>query len=63
MNVKRKRITKKIGRPPTGKALPVMALRLPTDLVERLDKWAADQQMTRSAAIRAMIEMVLRQSK
>ncbi len=42
------------GRPATGRD-PVLAIRLPDDLRAEVDKWAANQQMTRSKAIRTLI--------
>jgi metal-responsive CopG/Arc/MetJ family transcriptional regulator len=42
----------------------MIGLRLSPDEVERIDKWAkANNCRDRSAAIRAMIEMVLRSTK
>lgn len=51
---------KKAGRPATGQD-PVTSLRLPAELLERLDRWIAarDGRLSRSAAIRAIIERAL----
>jgi hypothetical protein len=51
----KKVLPKKRGRPATGRE-PVLAIRLPRDLVSRIDAWAAERAMTRSAAIRRWIE-------
>jgi predicted DNA-binding protein len=49
---------KKRGRPATGKD-PMVGARLPPDLTTRIDAWAKKHGMTRSAAIRALIEASL----
>jgi predicted DNA-binding protein len=48
-------IPKKRGRPATGKD-PLVAVRLPPKMITALDKWAAREGLTRSAAVRQMIE-------
>lgn len=53
-------IPKKRGRPATGKD-PLVALRLPPELIKAVDAWAArNKAQSRSAAIRSMIETALR---
>lgn len=47
------------GRPATGRD-PNVGTRLPTELIERIDAWADANGMTRSAAIRALLEAALR---
>jgi metal-responsive CopG/Arc/MetJ family transcriptional regulator len=50
---------KKRGPPPTGKT-PVTALRIPDDVIVRIDRWArANGIASRSEAIRRMIDIVL----
>ena len=49
---------KKRGRPATG-VRPMIGLRLSEADIERVDRWAADKGMTRSRAIRALIEQGL----
>jgi len=53
-------IPKKRGRPATGKD-PLVALRLPPEMIEAVDDWAArNETPSRSAAIRALIERSLK---
>lgn len=49
---------KRRGRPATGRD-PVMAIRLPNELREAIDKWAARRDLSRSEAIRLLIEVGL----
>src|SRR3954471_11426566 len=53
-------VTKKKGRPKGAKgalpAMAVIAIRLPTDLVDQIDEWGAERGMTRSASLRRWIE-------
>jgi len=51
-------IPKKRGRPATGRD-PTITVRLPVELVYRVELWAAARKITRSEAIRAMCETVL----
>jgi predicted DNA-binding protein len=53
------KIKKKRGRPATGKD-PTFALRLPVELIEKVDAWARERDTTRSAAIREFIESGLK---
>jgi len=46
------------GRPSTGRD-PVTAVRLPDELRAAVDKWAVEKGMTRSEAIRVLIELSL----
>jgi hypothetical protein len=50
---------KKRGRPPTG-VRPMIGLRLSEDDIERVDRWARERGMSRSDAIRALIEQGLK---
>lgn len=50
-----KGITKKPGRPATGRD-PVYAVRLPKELMDEADAWAKARHVTRSWAIRRWIE-------
>ena len=47
--------TKLVGRPPTG-ITPLVAFRPPGELVEAIDKWAAASGVSRSEAMRRLIE-------
>ena len=59
---KKKDISKKRGRPATGRD-PVTSIRLPPILTTKLDAWAARKGHSRSEAIRAMIEDRLARSR
>jgi hypothetical protein len=61
MAVKKKRITKKRGRPATGQD-PVTAIRLSPELRNTVDAWAARQtdKPNRSEAIRRLVELGLK---
>lgn len=52
-------IPKKRGRPATGKD-PLVALRLPAATIKALDAWRDAKDMSRSEAIRGMIEKGLK---
>jgi Arc/MetJ-type ribon-helix-helix transcriptional regulator len=55
-------IRKNRGRPATGQH-PVMAVRLPQKLIERIDEWMkAGDARSRSDAIRQLIELGLDRS-
>lgn len=47
------------GRPATGRD-PVMAMRLPNELRAAIDRWATEKGMSRSEAIRTLIEQGLK---
>jgi metal-responsive CopG/Arc/MetJ family transcriptional regulator len=49
---------KKRGRPATGKD-PTITVRLPPTLVERVVAWGESRGLSRSEAIRKMIEIAL----
>ena len=52
-------VTRKMrGRPATG-VDPVLTVRLPKDLVTRLETWAKRNDTTRSDAIRKFVELGL----
>jgi len=52
---------KKRGPPATKGKTPITALRIPDDVMARIDRWAqANGIASRSEAIRRMIEIVLR---
>jgi hypothetical protein len=50
--------TPKRGRPATGTD-PLVALRLPEEMTARVDDWAKERELNRSAAIRQLIELGL----
>jgi hypothetical protein len=50
---------KKPGRPATG-IRPMIGLRLSEKEIARVDRWAAERKLSRSAAIRALIERGLK---
>lgn len=50
---------KKRGRPATGRD-PTITVRLPPLVVQQIEDWAAARGLTRSEAIRAMIEATLK---
>ena len=47
------------GRPPTGRD-PVLAVRLPNELRASVERWAKNNGVTRSEAIRVLIDKGLR---
>lgn len=49
----------KRGRPATGRD-PLVGVRLPRDLIERVDGWADTRELTRSEAIRRLLESGLK---
>ena len=52
---------KKRGRPPTEAGeTPVMTLRVPKVIRDKFDRWAKDHDLSRSDAIRALIEQGLK---
>jgi hypothetical protein len=46
----------KRGRPPTGGRHPFVGIRLPRDLIARIERWAKLNEINRSEAIRRLIE-------
>jgi hypothetical protein len=53
---------KKRGRPATGRD-PVSAVRLPVELTSSVDAWAAKNEVSRSEAIRRLVELGLKVKK
>ena len=53
---------KKRGRPPSGGRDPIVPVRIPQELIETIDEWAAasEQPLTRSEAIRRLVELGLK---
>jgi hypothetical protein len=49
------------GRPATRQA-PIIGVRLSDEILRDLDQWAVDNDFTRSAAIRLLIESALREA-
>ena len=47
------------GRPYTGGRDPLVAIRLPASTIQAVDQWAKDNALSRSAAIRRMVEQAL----
>ncbi|MFT8334679.1 MAG: ribbon-helix-helix protein, CopG family [Acetobacter orientalis] len=54
----KKAIPKKRGRPATGKD-PMLAGRVPAEMIEAVERWAAQHNLTRSEAIRRLIQLGL----
>jgi len=52
---------KKRSRPATRQA-PIIGVRLSEEILLDLDQWAVDNDLTRSAAIRLLIESALREA-
>lgn len=50
---------KKRGRPATGKD-PLVGARFPQDLIDSIDAWAAENDASRSEAIRRLVELGLK---
>ena len=50
---------KKPGRPATGTA-PLYGVRISDDLMDRIEKWAAENTASRSEAIRRLVELGLK---
>ena len=53
---------KKRGRPATGQAA-IIGVRLSRDLLIDLDQWAVDNDLSRSEAIRRLIERALKEKR
>ncbi|WP_110094081.1 ribbon-helix-helix protein, CopG family [Novacetimonas maltaceti] len=53
---------KKRGRPPTGRD-PLVSARLPEPDVKAIEGWASSQDLTRSEAIRRLIQLGLETAK
>jgi hypothetical protein len=50
---------KKRGRPATGKD-PLIGIRAPPELIAKIDRYAEHQALTRSEAIRKLLEHALK---
>jgi hypothetical protein len=50
---------KKRGRPPAGGRDPFVGIRLPAETILAIDQWAKDNGISRSAAIRQLVEQAL----
>lgn len=50
---------KRPGRPPTG-VDPHVTARLPKDLIDKLEDWAKVENLSRSEAIRRLLELGLK---
>jgi ribbon-helix-helix CopG family protein len=48
---------------PLIQSAPVSAVRLPKDLTAEIDAWANNQEISRSEAIRRLVEIGLRSKK
>jgi hypothetical protein len=48
----------KRGRPATGRD-PLVGVRIPAEVITALDKWAKDEGVSRSEAIRRLIESAI----
>jgi hypothetical protein len=55
-------IQKHRGRPATGRD-PVSAVRLPEDVTREIDRWAALMEISRSEAIRKLVEVGLKTAR
>jgi hypothetical protein len=53
-----KGIPKRRGRPATGKD-PQVVMRMPVELIKRVEQWAKLNDITRSEAIRRLVEHAL----
>lgn len=54
----KKVIPKKRGRPATGKD-PMLAGRVPAEMIEAVELWAKRNDLTRSEAVRRLIQLGL----
>jgi metal-responsive CopG/Arc/MetJ family transcriptional regulator len=55
---RKKVLPKRLGRPATGRD-PVTAIRLAPELVKEIDAWALSHGVSRSEAIRSLVENAL----
>jgi hypothetical protein len=53
------KVKPKRGRPPTGGRNPFVGIRLPQELIVRVDAWAKLNGLSRSEAIRRFVEQAL----
>jgi hypothetical protein len=56
--VKRVRVRKRMGRPPTG-TQPLLSVRFPAELIARIDAYAKEQKVSRSTALRTLVTEAL----
>jgi hypothetical protein len=47
---------KRRGRPASGGRDPQVVMRMPADIIKRVDQWAKLNDITRSEAIRRLVE-------
>jgi Arc/MetJ-type ribon-helix-helix transcriptional regulator len=52
--------SKRRGRPPTGGRDPGVHIRLPEAMLSTIDAWATSKEVTRSEAIRRLVELGLK---
>src|ERR1035437_427289 len=55
--------SKRRGRPSTGGRDPGIHVRLPEDMLSTVDAWSASKAVTRSEAIRRLVELGLKKGK
>jgi Ribbon-helix-helix protein, copG family len=55
--------SKRRGRPPTGGRDPGIHIRLPEEMLSTVDAWATSKEVTRSEAIRRLVELGLKTKK
>lgn len=55
--------SKRRGRPPTGGRDPGIHIRLPEEMLSTVDTWAVSKDVTRSEAIRRLVELGLKVKK
>ena len=53
-------IPKKRGRPSSGGRDPILTVRLPAEMIEAISSWADKSEVSRSAAVRLLIEAALK---
>jgi hypothetical protein len=57
-----RRRRQKAGRPATGKD-PLISFRIPQDVINEIEGWAAIRALSRSGAIRQLIDVALSASR
>jgi hypothetical protein len=55
--------SKRRGRPSTGGRDPGIHIRLPEEMLSTVDTWAVSKEVTRSEAIRRLVELGLKAKK
>jgi hypothetical protein len=53
---------KRPGRPPTGKD-PFLTVRAPQEIIDAVDTWATKNGVTRSSAVRQLLQLGLKVKK